>query len=125
MDEVDRGAKKNWYLAWGQTLSIGVLDKALRLGTKIVLDKMGKRARAEAKRNALSFDVLLTDTRNDLRNVHLTAFAAGRCHQFEVVEARQALVCVLSCIFTSLVQLDERRETEKISITNTARNKLV
>ena len=64
---------------------VRVGHEAAALGQQVVLVKVRQRAVAEAVRHTLALDVLLSDARNDLRNVDERALGAGRHHGLDVV----------------------------------------
>ena len=66
-----------------QATKVRVFDKASTFGAKIVLGKVRERSATKAVRNTLTLNVLLSHTRNNLRNVNEGTFTASCDHRLD------------------------------------------
>ena len=70
---------------WIQTLEIAALDKPSAFWSKVVLGIVRQCSLFEAKRDALAFNVLLPNTRHDLRDVDVASLGSSSDHITEPV----------------------------------------
>jgi len=69
-----------------QSTEVAILNKTFAFWAKVILGEMRKCSLFEAKWDSLSFDVLLTDTGHDLRNVDVVSFGACLNHISQSIE---------------------------------------
>ena len=96
-----------------QTTKVRVLDEASTLGTKIILGEVRKRTTTEAVGDTLSFNVLLSDTGNNLRNVDEGALTTGCNHGLDGIGLVETRLGRLTGVISRRVQnpVDELLET--------------
>ena len=87
-----------------QTTQIRVLDETTRLGTEIILAKVRQCSAFETVRNTFSFYVLLSYTRNHLRNVQERTLRTGRHHHLDIVGIHKRVLRRVTSVITRLVQ---------------------
>mmetsp|Transcript_12245 Transcript_12245/g.18981 ORF Transcript_12245/g.18981 Transcript_12245/m.18981 type:complete len:238 (+) Transcript_12245:198-911(+) len=73
----------------GQPQEVAAENEALAFGSEVVLTKVGQRSAVEPERNTLASNVLLADTRHNLRDIELTTFGTSSNHVLEAVIRRQ------------------------------------
>ena len=90
-------------LLWSQAAEVGVLDKASTLWTVVVTAEVGERSAIKAEWDALTLDVLLTDTGHDLRDVVVVSLTTRANHFLDLVVRLQAFHCQLAGFVTRSV----------------------
>ena len=78
-------------LVWLQADHIAVFDETFAFWAEVILCEMRKRPLVEAERNSLTFDVLLSNTRHDLRDIVVVSLRSGDNHVGKSVVAGQGL----------------------------------
>jgi len=74
-----------------EAFEITGLNEATAFRTEIILCVVGQRPMLEAEGNAFAFDVLLTNTSHDLRDVDVASLAASCHHVSEPVACTQTV----------------------------------